>query len=86
MATTNDSFVIVIHHSTFHYSFFVIVINHSTLLSSVHVLGYLTSLIWKPVKGIVCSVFTKGQPLVLGPLPKNYKHMIRVSVNSMAAV
>ena len=77
MATTNDVFVIVIHHWRTQYE------NHITVISSRLGISNFTDL---EVKGTVCSVFTEGQPRVPGLFPKNCRHMIRVSVNSMAAV
>ena len=77
MATTNDVFVIVIHHWRTRYE------NHITVISSRLGISKFTYL---EVKGMVCSVLTEGQPRVPGLFPKNCRHMIRVSVNSMAAI
>ena len=77
MATTNDVFVIVIHHWRTRYE------NHITVISSRLAKSNFTDL---EVKWMVCSVFTKGQPRIPGLFPKNSRHMIRVSVNSMAAI
>ena len=77
VATTNDVFVIVIHHWRTRYE------NHITVISSRLAKSNFTDL---EVKWMVCSVFTKGQPRVPGLFPKNCRHMIRVSVNSIAAI
>ena len=77
MATTNDVFVIVIHHWRTRYE------NHITVISSR--LG-ISNFTYLEVKGMVCSVLTEGQPRLPGLFPKNCRHMIRVSVNSMAAI
>ena len=74
MATTNDVFVIVIHHWRTQYE------NHITSRLGI---SNFTDL---EVKGMVCSVFTEGQPRVPGLFLKNCRHMKRVSVNSMAAI
>ena len=77
MATTNDVFVIVIRHWRTQYE------NHITVISSRLGISNFTDL---EVKGMVCSVFTKGQPRVPGLFLKNSRHMKRVSVNSMTAI
>ena len=74
MATTNDVFVIVIHHWRTQYE------NHITSRLGI---SNFTDL---EVKWMVCSVFTEGQPRVPGLFHKNCRHMIRVSVNSIAAI
>ena len=67
-ATTNDVFVIVIHHWRTRYE------NHITVISSRLAKSNFTD----PLRSRV--IFTKGQPRVPGLFPKNCRHMIRVSV------
>ena len=66
VATTNDVFLIVIHHWRTRYE------NHITVISSRLGISNFTDL---EVKGMVCSVFTEGQPRVPGLFSKNCKHM-----------